>query len=110
MNLAFIPDTNPVDPASVHEFLDYNALAHQSIHSALLERGFVTSQFPLTYDAIDHDFLRTNAAECRDWADAIGLGLPPDLSTVDPDNRSEMLDWLNNYQNFMTQVSFALGL
>lgn len=110
MNLFTIADVDPKDPASVHEFLDNNALAHQSIHNALLEQGFVTPQWPLTYEAIDHDFLELNAAECRAWAGVLNLTVPANISTVDPEDAAAMADWFNDYQLFLARAAAQVGL
>ena len=110
MNLQGLFDVNPADPEAVRLFLDDNALAHQSIHNALLEQGFVTPQFPLTYEAIDHDFLELNAAECRAWGSVLNISTPSEISTVDPEDESAMLDWFGDYQLFLARVSAAVGL
>ena len=110
MNLIGFADVTPDDPASVHEFLDMNALAHQTIHNALLEQGSVTPQWPLTYDTLDHDFLQLNAAECRAWASVLSLSLPANISTVDPEDGGAMRDWFNDYELFVRQVTASLNL
>lgn len=110
MNPFTIADVNPEDPESVRVFLDENDLAHQSIHNALLGQGTVTIRYPLTYEAVEEDFLQLNAAECRAWADVLSLPVPVNISTVDPEDTHAMLDWLNDYQLFLARASAAVGL
>lgn len=111
MNLTGFVDIDFKNEGEYREFLDLNALAHQTVHNTLLQVFQITvEQYPLfTMAGIDKDWLMVHAAEHTAWANALGLNIPPDLDAVDFDNKQEMEDWLNNHALAHTQVSIAIG-
>ena len=95
----------------MREFLDMNALAHQTVHNALLDNQIAVDQYPLwTMAGVDKDWLLVHAIEHKAWSVALSLSNPPDLDSVDFNDKAQTEDWLNNHALHHTQVALALGL
>ena len=104
-----VPDLN--NPDATQEFLDLNALDHNTIHNTLLGLGFTTEQFPLWLEGkpgpdwlFIHD--RMHKAECI----ALGLPTPPDLVDVNFDDAQQSEDWFNNHSLLHSLETQALGI
>lgn len=111
MNLTGFVDVNIKDENSMIEFLDLNALAHETIFTALLDLDFPTEHYPLWSDGkMNQDWLLTHAAEHRAWSSALSLNNAPDLDAVEPTDPDQMADWLNDHALHHQIVNEALGL
>src|SRR5258708_37048172 len=111
MNLTGFVDVSIDDEDSMLEFLDLNALAHETIFTALLSTGVITDHYPIWTDGkIDRDWLLVHAAEHRAWSQALNLSNPPDIDEVDPEDQGQMSDWLQTHALHHQIVNEALGL
>ena len=110
MSLLDILIPNIKNEESTQEFLDINAIEHQTVHNVLLEQGFAVAQYPLFATDINKDWLLVHAAEHRVWSNVLGLPNPPDLDSVDFENEVGAADWFNSHELHHLLVSFALGL
>lgn len=110
MDLTTFIDVDPQDPESFGQFLDMNALAHQTVHNALLQSGVVAEQYPMWTDDADHDWREIHYAEHITWNVALGITTPPDLVEVDFENEDSASDWLNNHSALHLLVNQALSL
>ena len=99
------------NPDSTQEFLDLNALDHETIYNTLLGLGFTVEHYPLWLDGKpSHDWLflhdRMHQAECS----VLGLPTPPDLVDVNFDDPGQADDWFNNHELLHTLETQALGI
>lgn len=111
MDLNGFIDIDLKNEEQYREFLDLNAIAHQTIHNTLLEAGFVVAQYPLyTMAGIDKDWLLVHASEHRAWSSVLSLGDPPDIDSANFDDQRAMDDWLTNHALHHSLVAQTLGL
>lgn len=111
MSILPLIDIDIESPDSLAEFLDVNALAHETIFTAILDSGVVTDHYPLwTNGTIDPDWLQTHAAEHEAWSAVLGLSNVVELDQVDPEDPAQMADWFNDHALHHQRVNEALGL
>lgn len=111
MNLAGFIDIDVENKDALSEFMDINALAHETIFTSILEAGVVVDHYPLTTDGkMNFDWLLTHATEHRAFSEVLGLNNAPDLDAVDPDDKAQMADWFNDHALHHQLVDEALGL
>ena len=111
MNLTSFTDIIPHDDDSMRDFLDANALAHETIFTALLLQGVVITHYPLWGpQGPDEDWVHTHASEHQAIADTLTLSVPVDIDEVDFKNPAAAEDWFNNHYLAHQQINEALGL
>lgn len=111
MDLLPFTDVQMDSEESRREFLDLNALTHETVFQTLLGLGIITDHYPLfTMAGSVQDWLETHGAEHTAWASALGLPTPPDLVTVDLNDPSQAEDWLNNHALAHNLIALTLGL
>lgn len=110
MNTTQFIDANLQDAEQRQEFSDLNALDHDTTHDALLRLGIVVEKYALAVDELNDDWKQVHFAEHTAWGVALNLGLPPDLSEVDFDDRSQTDDWMQLHTALHIQVNQVLGL
>lgn len=110
MDLTLFVDADPRNPQQWSEFLDLNALAHQTTHNALLEQGVTVEQYPMWTNEAGNNWLNIHYAEHLAWNNALTLGTPPDLETVDLHDPFQVADWLTNHTALHALVNEELGL
>lgn len=95
----------------MREFLDLNALAHETIYNTMLATGTIITHYPLWAPlGIDDDFLSTHNAEHKEIANVLGLPLPPDLDQVDIQDQVSASDWFENHALLHSLIAAALGI
>lgn len=112
MNLTSFTDVDAKDEHSMREFLDANAIAHETIYNTLLGvNGVAIEHYPLWAPrGIDNDWLQTHAREHQAIADTLSLALPVDLDQVSVEDESQFYDWVANHADAHRQINDALGL
>lgn len=110
MNLSTFVDVNTQDPLQMGEFLDFNAMAHETTYGALLLNGVIVEHYPMFTDDAGEDWKQIHYAEHLAWSDALTLGLPPDLSLVDLQDPLQANDWLTLHAAHHLLVNQSLGL
>jgi hypothetical protein len=112
MNLSSLQDFDMQNGGALVEFLDQNFLAHETIYAALMEQQQVVSEhYPLfTMGGITQDWLLVHDRVHKSIAITLGLGLPPDLDTLDVKNQAQAEDWQQNHTLLHQRIEQALGL
>lgn len=111
MNLTSLTDVDFKSEEAMREFLDANALAHETIFNTILATGVVMEHYPLwTMGGADQDWLLVHDSEHRAIANALSLGLPPDLAEVDFQDERAAQDWFNNHALQHDLINQTLGL
>lgn len=112
MNLSAFNDVDPQDEGSMREFLDANALAHETIYNTLLGvNGVVINHYPLwAPDGPDDDWLQIHDAEHKAIAVALGFGTPPDLDAVDFESAGAAQDWFNNHALQHSLIAITMNI
>lgn len=108
MNPSFFPDASA--PEQMADFLDTNALVHETVFGALLTQGIVTQHYPLWIDKPDESWIDVHYREHLAWSSALNIGSPPDLGAVDFQNETAVQAWLVTHALHHELVSLALGL
>lgn len=111
-DLTSFTDVNVKSEDSLREFLDFNAIAHETIYNTLLGQFQIeVEHYPLfTMAGADKDWLFIHDREHKAIANALNLGLSPDLDTVNFKNQAESEDWLNNHADMHALINQVLGL
>lgn len=99
-----------VTEATLPQMLDVNALLHETVFTALLNTGVIVPHYPLWIDRPDEGWLEVHYREHQSWSNALNLGTPPDLGTLDIQDEQQFQQWLVNHAGHHTIVSQALGL
>ena len=95
----------------MREFLDANALAHETIFNTLLSTGVVITHYPLWGpQGPDEDWLHTHGSEHQAIAGALALPLPVDIDEVDFKNESQAQAWFENHALAHQLINETLGL
>lgn len=111
MNLAGFNDVDLKSEESRREFLDLNAITHETVFQALLGQGTVTPHYPIfTMAEVPDDWLKVHYEEHIAWSIALGLDSPPDLQDVDLKDPQQAEDWMNNHALHHNLVAITLGL
>lgn len=112
MNLTSFTDVDVKNEDSMREFLDLNAISHETIYNTLLgQLGVKIDHYPLwTMGGTDQDWLLIHDQEHKSISAVLSLGTPVDLDQVDFNNKSEVEDWLNNHALAHDQISQVLGI
>lgn len=112
MNISSFQDFDMENAGSMIQFLDINALAHETIYGALMEQLQVVSEhYPLfTTGGITEDWLTLHDSVHQSIARALGLSVPVDLDTLDVKNRAQADDWKQNHTLAHQQIEQALNL
>lgn len=99
-----------VDAEHMPQFMDLNALAHETVFTALLAGGAVVQHYPLWSDAPSPDWLDVHFQEHLSWSVELSLALPPDLSVLDMENEQAVRAWLANHYLHHLVVSQVMGI
>jgi hypothetical protein len=111
MNLTSFVDVDVKREESMREFLDFNALSHETINNTLLSQGIVTEHYPLwTMAGADRDWALVHAQEHRAIANVLGLSLPVGLDFVDFNRQESANSWFENHALAHQDIDNALGL
>jgi hypothetical protein len=112
MNLSSMQDFDMQNAGALVQFLDMNALSHETIYGALMEQfQTVSEHYPLfTTGGITEDWLNLHAQVHTSIATVLGLALPVDLDTLDAKDRAQAEDWQQNHTFAHQQIEQALGL
>jgi hypothetical protein len=110
MNLLQFNDFDINNHESMREFLDLNAMAHETIFQALLDMGIAIEHYPLQTENMTTDWLLTHNQVHTSEAIAMGIDQPTNLDSVDPADVEQMADWLNNHALDHQYKAQALGL
>lgn|SRR3990172_12190482 len=98
------------DPSAASAFFDLNALAHETIFTALLASGVVLEHYPMWTDRVSPDWLEIHYREHQAWSSALNLAAPPDLGMVDFETDASRQAWLQNHYLHHARVAQALSL
>lgn len=82
-----------ITPENAPQFFAVNAMAHETVFTALLSQGVVVPHYPLWVDALDRTWLDVHYEEHLSWSRQLAIPLPPDLSEVDFDDASATRQW-----------------
>lgn len=111
MNLISFTDFDTTNPAAVKEFVDLNAMAHETIYNTLTGTlGITIEHYPLFSGDDDQNWAFVHDKEHKAISDALNLGLPPDLSTVNWKDVEESSDWLQDHYLMHQQIAQILGI
>lgn len=112
MDLTSLRDVQFGDEDAFREMLDYNAVAHEAIFTAMLEQGLVISHYPLfTFGGEDDEWKLVHASEHEAIASALGISAPvADLEAVDFNDAEQYEGWISDHAMHHSQIASALGL
>lgn len=92
------------------EFMDRNALLHETVFNTLLSAGVITAHYPLWEHEPSADWLEIHYREHLAWSVELNLPTPPDLGSLDIKNSTAVNTWLYNHAQHHDLVSQALKL
>ena len=112
MNLISFTDVDTTNRDALREFIDLNAMVHETIFNTLLGTfQIMIEHYPLWSQKVDDkDWLLVHDKEHKAISDALNLGVPPDLNTVDFNDREQASEWLQNHYLLHQQINLVLGL
>lgn len=95
---------------ALREFLDLNAIEHDSVNDAIFDSGQEVDAMPLIADRPNQDWQFIHEEQHRQWSIALNLAQPPDLSGIDFANPVQFDDWIAAHAQHHSLVRSALGL
>ena len=109
MNISSMIELDLKNPDSVQNFLDMNAMDHETIYEALMRKfnQSVPHYSLWTESGISEDWLLLHDQEHRAISDLLTLYMPVDLTNLDANNVN---DWVNDHVLAHSQINQALGL
>ena len=114
MDLATLAEVEFGDLDSLEALLDFNALKHESIFTALLSSGEIIRHVPLNAEVRSPEsfsaFLLDHDQEHRLIAARVGVAAPGDLSQLDLNNREQFEQWMQDHDQHHALIASVLGL
>lgn len=112
MNITQFYDVDLQNREATQEFIDLNAVDHETIYNALLSQNqIVIDHYPLwSPDGVTDDWLFLHAREHNSISFALLLSAPVDLDTLDTKDAEASNFWMQNHLLAHQLIIQSLGL